>query len=248
MDENFKGELDEAPQRSEDLPPDRQDRIKSIIEFRRRGMTNEVIAKVLKVGIATIYRDSQILKQLAVSRATNLDIKEEIGDTLNFLDEIADKAMEGFRSSIEDNEQIVYELTKSGEKRAVTKTVPDHSQAQRYLATAVTAKKQKVDTILQVSTTHALNKVLLSKANETELSDVAKLRTPEDFNAYKNQIDAKIYDVGRKLHYYNGPNPRDYRGDRDRYNRDLEIHMEKYDQYIEMQKKLLAPWPSENRK
>jgi hypothetical protein len=193
MDDRLPEELDTEVTSIEDLSAERQDRLKSLVELQRRGMPNAMIAKLLRVGEATVYRDKQILKKLAISRATNIDIKEEIGDALNFLDEIADKAMEGFRSSIEDNEQIVYELTKSGEKKAVTKSVPDHSQAQRYLATAATAKKQKVETILQVSTTQALNKVLHNKANESkEIIDVSKLRTDEDFANAKKEFNSTM--------------------------------------------------------
>jgi hypothetical protein len=144
-------------------------------------LTNKAISTPLGVGEATIYRDNQVLRQLAVSRATNLDIKEEIGEALNFLDDLADKAMEGYRSAVEDNEQVFYEMSASGEKTEVRRSAPDHSQANRYLMTAATAKKQKVDTILQVSTTHAVNKTLLNKAEEFKDHDIATLRAAEEF-------------------------------------------------------------------
>lgn len=161
MDDRTPEEMNSTPTRLDDLPPDRQERIKTIIELRRRGLTNAAIAKLVGVGEATIYRDNQILKELAVNRAARLDVREEIGEALNFFDEIADKAMEGCRAATEDCEQVVHELTESGENKFVRKQVSDHSQAGRYLSIASHAKKQKVDTLLQVSTTNSLNKILL---------------------------------------------------------------------------------------
>ncbi|MGE3758340.1 MAG: hypothetical protein AB7H97_11320 [Pseudobdellovibrionaceae bacterium] len=233
----------------ESLPSERQDRLRSLVELQRRGMSNAMIAKILRVGEATVYRDKQILKSLAVSRAANIDIKEEIGDAINFLDEIADKAMEGYRSSIEDNEQIVYEVTKSGEKKAVTKSVPDHSQAQRYLTTAASAKKQKVDTILQISTTHALNKVLLSKANETKGIDVSKLRTEEDFIKAEEEIKKTNYDLALKLHRLRGPSRLDYADAPEQYHIDMAEHMRRFDEFMKIKEEFEKPWPSrKNRK
>lgn len=119
MDDGIPEELDTEVAGIEDLPADRQDRLRSLVDLQWRGMSNAMIAKIFRVGEATIYRDKQILKKFAATKAANIDIKEEIGDALNFLDEIADKAIEGYRSSIEDNEQVVFELTKSGDKKAV---------------------------------------------------------------------------------------------------------------------------------
>ncbi len=244
MDDRLPEEFETEVTSLEDLPTDRQDRLRSLVDLQRRGMSNAMIAKLLRVGEATVYRDKQILKKLAVSRATNIDIKEEIGDALNFLDEIADKAMEGYRSSIEDNEQIVYELTKSGEKKAVTKSVPDHSQAQRYLATAATAKKQKVETILQVSTTQALNKVLHNKANESRgIIDVSKLRTDEDFANAKKELNSTMYEAERKLHIYRGPSPLDYSGNREQYEADMAEHMRRFDEFMKIKEEFEKPWP-----
>lgn len=243
MDDRLPEELDTEVSGIEDLPAERQDRLRSLVDLQRRGMSNTMIAKLLRVGEATVYRDKQILKKFAATRAANIDIKEEIGDALNFLDEIADKAMEGYRSSIEDNEQVVFELTKSGEKKAVTKSMPDHSQAQRYLATAATAKKQKVDTILQVSTTHALNKVLLNKANESKGIDVASLRSEEDFVNAKKELDSKMYEAERKLHIYRGPSPLDYADNRKQYEIDMAEHMRRFDGFMKIKEEFEKPWP-----
>lgn len=249
MDDRLPEELDLEVTGIEDLPAERQDRLRSLVDLQRRGMSNAMIAKLLRVGEATVYRDKQILKKFAATRAANIDIKEEIGDALNFLDEIADKAMEGYRSSIEDNEQIVYELTKSGEKKAVTKSVPDHSQAQRYLATAATAKKQKVETILQVSTTHALNKVLLNKANESKDVEVSTLRTEEEFANARKELDSRMYEAERKLHIYRGPSPLDYAGNHKQYEVDMADHMKRFDEFMKIKEEFEKPWPSrKNRK
>lgn len=249
MDDRLPEELDTEVTGIDDLPADRQDRLRSLVDLQRRGMSNAMIAKLLRVGEATVYRDKQILKKFSATRAANIDIKEEIGDALNFLDEIADKAMEGYRSSIEDNEQIVYELTKSGEKKAVTKSVPDHSQAQRYLATAATAKKQKVETILQVSTTHALNKVLLNKANEHKDVEVSTLRTEEEFANARKELDSRMYEAERKLHIYRGPSPLDYAGNHKQYEADMADHMKRFDEFMKMKEEFEKPWPSrKNRK
>lgn len=243
MDDRLPEELDTEVTGIEDLPAERQDRLRSLVDLQRRGMSNAVIAKILGVGEATIYRDKQILKKFTATRAANIDIKEEIGDVLNFLDEIADKAMEGYRSSIEDNERVVFELAKDGEKKAVTKSVPDHSQAQRYLATAATAKKQKVDTILQVSTTHALNKVLLNKANESKVTDVAMLRTPEDFANAEKELSSQMRETERKLHIYRGPSPLDYADNRKQYEADMAEHMRRFDEFMKIKEEFEKPWP-----
>lgn len=243
MDDRLSEELEIEVTGIEELPAERQDRLRSLVDLQRRGMSNAMIAKLLGVGEATVYRDKQILKKFAATRAANIDIKEEIGDALNFLDEIADKAMEGYRSSIEDNEQVVFELTKSGEKKAVTKSVPDHSQAQRYLATAATAKKQKVETILQVSTTHALNKVLLNKANESKDIDVAKLTTPEDFTKAEDEFKKRNYDLSMKLHQLRGPSRLDYTDAPELYNKDMAEHMRRFDEFIKIKDEFEKPWP-----
>ena len=41
----------------EELPPERQQRLASITELQRRGITVSAIGKILAVGEATIYRD-----------------------------------------------------------------------------------------------------------------------------------------------------------------------------------------------
>lgn len=243
MDERLPEDIESDVTTIEDLPADRQDRLRSLVDLQRRGMSNAMIAKLLGVGEATVYRDKQLLKKFSAARAANIDIKEEIGDALNFLDEIADKAMEGYRSSIEDNEQVVFELTKSGEKKAVMKSVPDHSQAQRYLATAATAKKQKVETILQVSTTHALNKVLLNKANESKGIDVAKLTTPEDFAKAEEELKKRNYDLSMKLHQLRGPSRLDYTDAPELYHKDMAEHMRRFDEFMKIKDEFEKPWP-----
>lgn len=244
MDDRLPENIDAEVTGLEDLPAERQDRLRSLVDLQRRGMSNVMIAKLLGVGEATVYRDKQILKKFAAKRAANIDIKEEIGDALNFLDEIADKAMEGYRSSLEDTEQVVFELTKDGKKQAVTKTVPDHSQAQRYLATAASAKKQKIDTILQVSTTHALNKVLLNKANESKGIDVSKLKTPEDFVKAEEEIKKQSYDLELRVHRLRGPSRLDYANSPGQYEKDMAEHMRRFDEFMKIKEEFEKPWPS----
>ena len=75
MDDQLAQELQSNEHRFEDLPAEKQERLRAIVDLRRRNVTNATIAKLLKVGEATIYRDSQLLRQLNVSRATQLDLK-----------------------------------------------------------------------------------------------------------------------------------------------------------------------------
>lgn len=244
MDHRLPEELETEVTNIEQLPAERQDRLRSLIELQRRGMSNAMIAKILHVGEATIYRDKQILKKFAISRAVNIDIKEEIGEALNFFDEIADKAMEGFRSATEDNEQVVIEVSASGEKKAVTKNVADHSQANRYLMTATSVKKQKLDSIMQVTATHALNKVLLSQAKENEKKDVSKLWTDEEFAAAIKITDTEAYEVTKKIHIIRGPSPLNYSGNHKQYETDMAEHMKKLDEFMKTKQEFEKPWPS----
>lgn len=249
MSESANNQMEFVPDRFEDLSAEKQERLKIIIELRRRGVTNAAIAKLAGVGEATIYRDNQLLRKLASNRAASLDIKEEIGDALSFFDEIADKAMEGYRSAIEDSEQVVYEVTELGEKKPITKQIPDHSQASKYLVTAGHAKKQKIDTLMQVSTTHALNKLLLAKADEAKAVDIASLKTPEDFNQAEENLKNRHYEIERQMHIFRGPSPVDYAGDHRQYELDMAEHMNRFDEFMKVKEEFEKPWSyRKNRK
>lgn len=244
MDDQLAQELQSNEHRFEDLPSEKQERLRAIVDLRRRNVTNATIAKLLNVGEATVYRDSQLLRQLNVSRATQLDIKEEIGDVLNFFDEIADKAMEGHRSAIEDSEKTVLEDDGQGNKKAVVKNAPDHPVAQRYLIVATTAKKQKLDSLLQVTTTHSVNKLLEVQTQvASQMKPVSELKTPEDFEQAKKVLDTQMYEAQKKLHIYRGPSPMDYAGNHGQYKIDMATHMKKLDEFMKAKEEFEKPWP-----
>lgn len=228
----------------EDLPPDRQDRLKSIIELKRRDLTNEVIAKLTSVGVATIYRDNALLKQLSISRATTLNMAEEFGSGINLFDEVINKSMEGYRSALNDNEQIVYQMDKNGERVPVTKSAPDHAHANRYLATAMVAQKHKLDSILNATTTNSVNKFLDSKTENNKIRNIAELKTAKDFDEAEKEIEKKLDEHSRKLHMMRGPSKWDYSDDPEQYEKDLAIHWKNYDDFMKLKAKFETPWPS----
>ena len=55
MDDRLPEELDTEVSGIEDLPAERQDRLRSLVDLQRRGMSNAMIAKLLRVGEATVY-------------------------------------------------------------------------------------------------------------------------------------------------------------------------------------------------
>lgn len=237
------GMIEDSQYRSfDELPPERQERLKTIIELKRREITNDAIAKLVRVGVATIYRDNALLKQLSISRATTLNMAEEFGSVLNFLDEVIDKAMEGYRSALNDNEQTVYQEDRDGKKVPVTRSVPDHAHANRYLLTAMAAQKQKLDSLLNVTTTNSVNKFIDSKTENNKLRPVAELKTAEDFKEAETAIKKQLSEHTRKLHILRGPCRSDYYDD-DEYEKDRAIHMKKLDDFIEIQKEFEKPWP-----
>jgi hypothetical protein len=234
------------------LPPERQQRLIGITDLQRRGITVSAISKILGAGEATIYRDLKLIKQFKINRFMNVNIPEELGDALQLFDEIAAKAMESHRASIEDNTEVVYELDKDGQKKAIMKNIPDHAQANRSLQTALVAKKTTIDILSSARSKAGLDLFMsaLAEKNKTGLIDVSQLKNGELGSAF-DQIENKIKEtktradeIMRRTHSYDGPNPFDY-DDHNEYEKDMATHMARFDEYLKKRtaaEKLLAPW------
>ena len=232
--------ITEPPTRFSDLSPDKQERVQTIIAMKRRGVTNTVIAKLLHISEATLYREMKDLRQMYITRAKSLSMAEELGHGLELFDEIIDRAMEGVRASLEDSEQTVQSVSESGEKRITTKAAPDHNQANRYLMTAASAKRHKLELLIEVGTSQMINQAMQDKSDPYKIN-VAELKTPEQMRAAEALLEKETIEVGRKLHYYNGPNAMEYK-DHSQYEKDMSLHMQQYDKYLVMKQKLLRPF------
>lgn len=94
-----------------DLPPNenaglgkllsKEERQIKVKELLRRGQPISLIAKYLDVSERTIRRDKQDIRQQMRQQAIEADPWEKIGDTIDFFEEIAEKAMYHF--TIEEN-------------------------------------------------------------------------------------------------------------------------------------------------
>lgn len=233
MDNN---EFNSGVRRIEDLPPDRQNRIRNVVELRRRGIAIAAMAKILGVGEATIYRDLKMLEEFDTFRIEDLNVKKELGESVSLFDEIAEKAMEGYRSSIEDHADIVYEIDQFGNKTQVLKSVPDHVSANRYLQSALSAKKLKVELVMNAFTqkriTHAVG---ISEGTKIDISKIA----PEQMAEMAAKIEERIENLYRSEFRIRGPNPLEIEDEKE-FDRLQKEQMSRCEEFLRIRREYLG--------
>lgn len=208
------------PIRLDGLSSEQRERIKAIQDLKRRGLTNAAIAKLLGCGEATVYRDWKLLREIYVSRGSNIAITEEVGSGIELYDEIVDKAMEGYRAAIEDSTDIDDKTSK-----------PDHAQANRYLMTALSAKKHKMDLLIEIGMAQMMSKAMDKKIGPDGAIDISKLRTVEELRAVEDEMQKRSDENERKIHELDGPNPFTFDSDEE-YEKAKADHNQKFEEYL----------------
>jgi len=227
----------DSPKKTEDLPAEIQERLLQIRELKRRRLTNTTIAKLLNCGVATIYRDLKLIRQLFLNRATDLNIMEEIGASLDLFDEVIDKTMDGARASLEDNERVVETVDKNGMRTFAVKNIPDHAQSGRYFQTALDAMKKKMDLLIQIGMAQTFNKIAeKNMVNSTSKYNVASMNE-ENLQSALIDIQKKANEKRRHIHRLNGPDPLSYK-DHKKFENDMAEHIRKLDEHLEMERSL----------
>lgn len=226
----------------EDLPADRQERLRSIVVFRRRGISFAAISKILGVSEATVFRDVSLLGDLSAYRIEDLNVKKELGESLELFDEIAEKSMEGFRSAIEDHIDVVYEVDQFGNRTSVLKNVPDHSSANRYLQSALNAKKQKVDLVMNAFAQRRIEQSV--GIVESPKIDISKIG-PAQMAEMAAKIEERIENLYRTEFRIRGPNPMEIEDEKE-FERLQNEQMEKCEEFLRVRREYLACTYSRN--
>lgn len=188
----------------DDLPEEIQERRITIRDLKRKGMTNTSIAKLLNVHPQTISRELAWFKRIYAQYAINFSQDEEIGRSVDRLDEIEEKALAAYDRAMEDNERLIWVKGETGVPTQTFKNVPDHSSANRHLVVALQARKAKIDLFQKVG----MMKVVPERS---ELFvggriDVSNLRGDE-LRAAEREVEARIIEVEEQLARIESPNP-----------------------------------------
>ena len=184
------------------LPSKTKDRLVTIKDLRRKGLTIEVIAKLLKVSTRTIQRDLELLRESHCQYVQNFDQIAEIGDAIEFYDEIEGKFMELMRVASETNEVLTWTKDAAGKPTQIISQVPDHSATSRYGALALTARKTKNELLQRVG----MMSVVPDKIELSTKYDVSKMGVKE-LEVANKEVREKISLVQERIKRINGPDP-----------------------------------------